>query len=256
MENLYSHKNLSISVLDNESIVIPLLALYPFYYKKISKRLKANKEVVNIVFSKDCSLIKYAPYKIRDDFDITYMALSGNGFCYNYFSERLKKDPEIIKKCLREMPIEFPTMSKEIRDNEEYFKIVIKTAPLFYLYGSERLRENEEIFLISCSLSHGYNLKHAGFNIRNNTQVLMKALDQHMYVEYLKYATIEALMDTDLCIKVIGLSVECFLKVAPERLIKEINKEDIFEYFKAKKIKESLQKNLIIKKDTSKQKKI
>lgn len=70
-------------------------------FHMFSENIRANKEIVLEVVSKDANKLKYVAGELNDDEEVVMAAIERDGSALEYVSDRLKNDPEIIKKCFK-----------------------------------------------------------------------------------------------------------------------------------------------------------
>jgi hypothetical protein len=84
------------SLRDNEAIVSIALDLHPGNVIYVSRRLRADREIMRPVIEANPLLLEYVSMDIRDREDIIQPAVQMNGMALEFVSERLRNDTAIV----------------------------------------------------------------------------------------------------------------------------------------------------------------
>ena len=112
---------------DDKKLALFAVKINPDNFKHISDRLKDNQEFILFAMEKHLGrIIMHASTRLRDDKDFALLAIDRKKDNYNYISERLQIEPEII--------LQFVKIATEHEDNFfDYMSDKVKNT-----YGHER----------------------------------------------------------------------------------------------------------------------
>ena len=91
---------------NDELIVKPFIRKNPFYLLDISERLQNDKSFILSIMGTNKDVVRYINHIFHDDFDIMKESIKRYGlFAYNFASERLKNNTELIEYIKRNKKI-------------------------------------------------------------------------------------------------------------------------------------------------------
>lgn len=144
-------------------------------FKYFSISLKDNKEVAIKAVSDDSSDIplRYASKRLQADREVVQVAISKYGLSIKFASLELRNDRELIKIAVSTDDLGYIFKEEEERDEQESEEL---ECPLKYV--SETLKNDEEIVRLAVS-NYGFSIYHASPELQTNIDILIIALKKN-----------------------------------------------------------------------------
>ena len=169
-------------------------------WKKISKRLRNDREIVyqavkhnrliNLYASDEmlndrkfilkCAkgngeILEFLNEKYRDDKEIVLNCIKGNGFMIEHASERLRLDKQIGLAAIKKHGHGFEYINEELKNNRQLVLKLLKKGAWIFEYLSEKMRDDEELALYGCA-NNGWYIKFASQRIKKNKDIAIIAI--------------------------------------------------------------------------------
>ena len=172
-------------------------------FKKISPRLKKDKDITSLVLKMDfqriypeidnslkldiplmksvlygkSSCFEDFPKVLKDNKDIAKTAIRRSGKCYLNVSERLKNDIEIINLTLDKKPSLFKHFPKKIREDIKVVSKAVKEDSTQIAHVSSEIRSNKSF--MKKAIMYGACLKYASSELKKDKDIVKLAVSQH-----------------------------------------------------------------------------
>ena len=172
-------------------------------FKKISPRLKKDKDITSLVLKMDfqriypeidnslkldiplmksvlygkSSSFEDFPKVLKDNKDIAKTAIRRSGKCYLNVSERLKNDIEIIDLTLDKKPSLFKHFPKKIREDIKVVSKAVKEDSTQIAHVSSEIRSNKSF--MKKAIMYGACLKYASSELKKDKDIVKLAVSQH-----------------------------------------------------------------------------
>eukprot|EP01080_Neovahlkampfia_damariscottae_P009253 gene9253-1340_t len=159
----------------------------PEYLKYASDEIKKNEEFIFDLLKKDSKYLHYSPLKSDKNFVKKALKLQG-AYCFNYISQDLQMDKDIIFDCIKQDGFLLGFMDPEYQNSFEVVKLAVEMNPLSIQYASKELKNNYELGKLVVS-SNGECLKFLSYQLRNSRDIVAVAVENSP--ECWKYASDE-----------------------------------------------------------------
>jgi hypothetical protein len=95
------------------------------------------------------------------EFVLKCVSVPGYGELFQYASEALRNDREVLLAALAAYPPNSSNAvlcftSSDVLDDDEIAQLALKACAVNFYYMSERLRANKELVVAACVASYGY----------------------------------------------------------------------------------------------------
>jgi len=174
-------------------------------FKRVSKRLRADKEIALAAVYGDAHNLEFLNLDLRDDKEVVRKALSSKKWygkygsvvrAFRFASDRLRDDEGMVKLILGIYPGNssywgLHWASERLKDNKPFVREAIKINVNHLKYASKRLRDDKELALFSIKATtrwaHHYDLSIFSERLRDDEDVVRAFIK--MYPSSLKYAS-------------------------------------------------------------------
>ena len=197
---LYLIEYAGYNIKDNKEIVINILNEKPEYFQYISKRLRNNKEIIQLCIQKlkntDCkstNIMKSLSSYYKDDKSIVIELLKIDGKQLEYVSNRLKKDNEVVYTAINNDSHSFIYADKILFNDKKFILLALTNKDFFGYNGydeeyyddfledlSDIYKDDKEIVLAAVKRC-GINIKYASNRLKNDKDVVLTAIDNSYY---------------------------------------------------------------------------
>lgn len=121
-----------------EHLVFSACLKVPQMFAAASENLKENKtfvlKLIHALKERSNLLFPHVSVSLRDDFKIAWESLKANASCYEYFSERLKRNQDILIYVVKHYPKMITKIPKDILLNKQLVATFVKINPVAQKY--------------------------------------------------------------------------------------------------------------------------
>lgn len=176
--------DLSDNLKNVPEIVLQSLTNNPSIYIYLNDDFKNNREYA-LLASKSGSNLKSMPLKFQDDKEIVMNALKDSHYSFEYCSNRLREDIDVLKVYVkRNNWSNYKDLKDQLYNNKEKLMALCEFSGDLIQWANPQLRNDKE--LISKSVEYnGLSLMYASYDLRNDKDIASIAVKQNGYaIEY------------------------------------------------------------------------
>lgn len=111
----------------------------------VSQRLRADKDFMRSVISAVPTAYTHMDLEMRNDYNLALLAVSGNGVCWFYLPERLKKDKRLRNLAISNGYERVIELGDGPCDDEDAMYRAVLERPAAISRASDRLKDNDRI---------------------------------------------------------------------------------------------------------------
>lgn len=114
--------------------------------EKMSKKVKRNKELVQLAIEQNPLSIRYSSF--RGNKEMVLKAMSKNPFALFYADKVIKEDEAMLELALRKRVRLFFTLNDFMSNNKKLVKIALEQRPQYYKWVGANLQKDKDILLM------------------------------------------------------------------------------------------------------------
>lgn len=165
----YAHKNLRIS----EEFVMLAARQNPQALAFMHSELKHKQEFILRLLKSTTLALKYAT-SLQDNEEFVSKAVSINGLCLEFVSERLKNHDDIVKAAILQNARALRFASNRLKDNEHIVMEAVSKNGLSLAFASKRLKAFETIVYKAVN-QNGMALQYADTELKKIKEIVIPA---------------------------------------------------------------------------------
>ena len=178
LETLEKYKKISSRLKKDKDIVSLVLKInFPLFYPEIDDSLKSDLPLLKGVIYSKSQFFEDFPEKLKDNKDIAKTAIRRRGNCYLFVSKRLKKDKEIVNLTLTKKPGMFKYFPRKYREDFNIALTAIKQDYTLIKHVDEKIRASKTF--IKKAILCGASLKYASTELKKNKEIVKLATEQY-----------------------------------------------------------------------------
>ena len=143
-----------------------------------------NKELVKSIIKYDWEDFQFCSETLKNDYDITYLAVSDYGLALYWASDELKNNINIVKKAISTYAYSYKYSSNTLMENKEIIDFALNKNPDVYQYIPKKYQQDYNYAFLAVS-NNWKNYKDIIKNIKGlnkNKDIINEALSQSQEV--------------------------------------------------------------------------
>lgn len=143
----------------------------------LSPRMRDDREVVIQAVRASARAVEYASKRLKDNREIAWTAVTGDGSTLKFLGERMKDDREIVLKAMETSGIALCHASIEIRNDRDMALLAVNKSGVVLHEIRNMFGNDKEVVLIAVK-QHGEAFFSAGPDLQRDPEVIQAALAQ------------------------------------------------------------------------------
>ncbi|MBE6133947.1 MAG: hypothetical protein E7178_04705 [Erysipelotrichaceae bacterium] len=172
--------SLSMEMRSDDEIALLAVKNDPNNISYLVEEQQKNKELLSIAIynnENNCYFLQSYQYKelLTKEFVLPLIHDGDSAEVYNYLSEELKRDPDIIKACFKCRGSLIEKAPEEVKNNKEYTLFAISEGHAYLSSISKLFNDDEDVF--NCLVEHHigmYDIAYFSERIKNDKEHMLK----------------------------------------------------------------------------------
>lgn len=107
--------------------------------------LKDDEHFVKACVTENAESFEYCSDRLKDNFEIVMLAVQQCSLCLRYASWRLQIDEDILSEAVKDSTTCLSVLPQTMKDNKQMMMTFVKLNPNAIIYASHRLKNDEDI---------------------------------------------------------------------------------------------------------------